>query len=371
MPSSYDVVVNLSCLGIITDSISPTRSRATTIMTPLPSSSLDSTAELDVETITTALNRKFKSQAIVAAVTNDPELIIIELSGLSVPNQQQMTNVVKQVLGKLQIPEQTVKVFGRQADATEPSWEGKVWIEPIADIEPSSVRQTTSTIDREDPPPTFCPENHMVLAIVATLLGVLPLGIVAIIYASQVNSKHAEGDNLGAVKSAATAKRLSVVSLSISGVFTALIVLAVILPLFLGGGKFYKIKQEKAAQKYVQSVMQPKLDELLTANMTKNFAISTTLSGMPADSGYKFEAELVSDLGAASRKNFIIMATPTSNNLRSFVGVIYAIERDSKVFVKTDGCISKSSSFFPPLVTISNGTVTCDANSVLASQQPG
>lgn len=337
-------------------------------MTLLPSSSLDSTAEVDVETITTALNRKFKSQAIVAAVTSEPDLVI-DLSGLSIPNPQQMTNVVKQVLGKLQLPEQTVKVVGRQADATEPSWEQDVWIEPIADVEPSNVRQAVPTIDREHLT-TPDPKNHMVLAIVSTLLGVMPLGVVAIIYASLANDKYLMGDRLGAEKHAAMAKRLSIISLSIPGVLMGLIILAVILPMFLGGGKFYKIKQEKAAQKYVQSAMQSKLDEVLNANMNKS-AVSTNLAVTPpSDSGYKFEGQPVIDLSSATRKNFMITATPTSGNLRSFVGVIYTTEQDSRWLAKTDGCISKTSSFYPPVVTISNGTVTCDANSVLASQQP-
>jgi Interferon-induced transmembrane protein len=337
-------------------------------MTPLPSSSLDPNAEVDIEVITAALDRKFKSQAIVAVVKIDPA-IEIYLSGLSIPHPQQMANVVKQVLGKLQIPAQTVKVFGSQTDATEPNWERDVWVEPIEVVEPSRIRPAEPEIDREYLPAAPCPENNITLAILATVLGVLPLGLVAISYASQVNYKHASGDNAGATKYADNAKRLSIISLSVSGTITILIMLAIILPVFLGGGFRSKIRQEKAAQKYTQAIMKAKMDELLTANMNNNSDISTSLNASPPpDSEYKFEGEVIVDT-VVSRKNFKITATPTSGNLRSFSGIVYTIERDGKWFVKTDGCVSKSSSFFPPMVTISNGAVSCDATSLLASEQ--
>ena len=344
-------------------------------MTPLPSSSLNPTAEVDVEIVVAALNRKFKSQAIVATVKIDIGLEIY-LSSLSIPNPQQMINVVKQVVGKLQLPEQTVRVFGSQADATEPSWERDVWIEPIAEFDVSSVRQPQPEIDspqatlREPIAPAACPANNMTLAILATVLGVLPLGVIAIIYASQVNSKYATGDNLEATNYANNSKRLSIISLSVSGVLTGLICLAIILPVFLGGGFTSRIKQEKAAQKYMQAVMKTKMDELATANMSNvsTANISTDLNGAPPpNSNYKFEGGKLGDTFSA-RQNFQITATPTSGNLKSFTGFVYTIDRDNKWFVKADGCISKSSSFFPPVVTISNGTVSCDATSTLASE---
>jgi Interferon-induced transmembrane protein len=338
-------------------------------MTPLPSSSFEPTVEVNAQTITAALNRKFKSQAIFATVKFDSELEI-SLAGLSIPNPQQMTKIVAQVLGELQLPAQTVKVFGQQTEATEPNWERDVEIEPIARFAAPDVDAPAERLhQREEPKPAVCPENNMTLAILATVLGVLPLGLVAISYASQVGSKHNHGDNLAATKYANNAKRLSVVSLSISGAMTALIVLAVILPLFIGGGYRSKIKQEKAAQKYAQTVMKAKLDELAVANMNDNKAgVSTELStSPPPDSGYTFTGETLTDT-VAHRNNFKIVATPNGSNLHSFVGFVYTVEQGDKWFVKADACVSKSTSLFPPAVTISNGAVACDANSKLASE---
>ena len=64
---------------------------------------------------------------------------------------------------------------------------------------------------RQQQPPA--PSNHLVLAILSTVFGFLccsginlPFGIVAIVFASQVNGKYASGDVQGAMSSAKQAK---------------------------------------------------------------------------------------------------------------------------------------------------------------------
>jgi len=54
------------------------------------------------------------------------------------------------------------------------------------------------------------PANNLVFAILATIFCCLPLGIVSIVFASQVNSKWAVGDTQGAYDSAAKAKRFAI-----------------------------------------------------------------------------------------------------------------------------------------------------------------
>lgn len=60
------------------------------------------------------------------------------------------------------------------------------------------------------------PDNNMVLAILVTLCCCLPLGIVGIVKASQVNSLYMAGQYQAAVASAADAKKWSMIGL-ISG----------------------------------------------------------------------------------------------------------------------------------------------------------
>ena len=61
--------------------------------------------------------------------------------------------------------------------------------------------------------------NYLVHSIIATLCCCLPLGIVALVYAAQVNSKLAAGDVAGAQVSSAKAKTWVIVSF-VAGIVT-------------------------------------------------------------------------------------------------------------------------------------------------------
>ena len=50
------------------------------------------------------------------------------------------------------------------------------------------------------------PDNYLVWAILSTLFCCMPLGIPAIVFASQVDSKYAQGDYSGALETAQKAK---------------------------------------------------------------------------------------------------------------------------------------------------------------------
>lgn len=70
--------------------------------------------------------------------------------------------------------------------------------------------------------PSTPPENNMTLAIVGTVLGLcspccigLITGIIAIVFATQVNTKFNAGDYAGAVSSAKNVKTLSYISIGL------------------------------------------------------------------------------------------------------------------------------------------------------------
>ncbi len=67
------------------------------------------------------------------------------------------------------------------------------------------------------------PPNHLVWAILSTLLCCLPLGVVSIVFAAQVNSKWASGDYEGARQASASAKKWAIWS-AILGVVGTLVV---------------------------------------------------------------------------------------------------------------------------------------------------
>ncbi len=65
------------------------------------------------------------------------------------------------------------------------------------------------------------PNNYLVIAIIGTVLGLcscipLILGIIAIVFATQVNSKYDAGDYAGAESSSNTAKILGFISLGLA-----------------------------------------------------------------------------------------------------------------------------------------------------------
>ena len=56
------------------------------------------------------------------------------------------------------------------------------------------------------------PPNNLIFAILATVFCCLPLGVVSIVYAAQVNSKWAMGDAVGANESARKARQFAMYS---------------------------------------------------------------------------------------------------------------------------------------------------------------
>jgi hypothetical protein len=69
------------------------------------------------------------------------------------------------------------------------------------------------------------PNNNLVLAILSTVLCCLPLGIYAIVLSTKVNTLWAQGDEAGALKAAADAKKFSLIGAAITGVIVVLYVI--------------------------------------------------------------------------------------------------------------------------------------------------
>ena len=75
-------------------------------------------------------------------------------------------------------------------------------------------------------PPSFNkPENFLTTAIVTTLCCCLPLGIVSIVYASQVDSKFNAGDYQGAINASNNAKTWAWISFGIGLAVNLLLIL--------------------------------------------------------------------------------------------------------------------------------------------------
>ncbi|MEX0997002.1 MAG: CD225/dispanin family protein [Flavobacteriaceae bacterium] len=84
--------------------------------------------------------------------------------------------------------------------------------------------------------PTTPPDNNLVWAILCTVLCCLPLGIVAIIKSSNVNTLWAQGNYEAAQKAADDAKKYSIWGAAISLILVVLYVLIIVI--FGVGGAF-------------------------------------------------------------------------------------------------------------------------------------
>ncbi len=66
------------------------------------------------------------------------------------------------------------------------------------------------------------PNNYLVPAILTTLFCCLPFGVASIVFAAQVNSKHAAGDFAGAQEASAKAKKFAVIA-AVAGVIVGVL----------------------------------------------------------------------------------------------------------------------------------------------------
>jgi hypothetical protein len=76
------------------------------------------------------------------------------------------------------------------------------------------------------PPGAPPPDNYLVWAILSTILCCLPLGIVSIVFAAQVNEKWARGDVAGATESSRKAKQYAIWSAAVHLVLGAVVIVA-------------------------------------------------------------------------------------------------------------------------------------------------
>lgn len=98
------------------------------------------------------------------------------------------------------------------------------------------------------PPPTYAsnqgnmppkPDNNMVWAILSLVLCCLPLGIVSVIKAGEVDSKYSRGDYEGARRSAESAKSWAIWGAVLSAIAVALYVIFVVVAAAAAGSSAY------------------------------------------------------------------------------------------------------------------------------------
>ena len=84
-------------------------------------------------------------------------------------------------------------------------------------------------------PTTAPPPTYLAWAVVATLLCFLPLGVVAIVFATQVSSKYAAGDYAGAQAASDRARRWALWSTLVGVLLWVVLVVLVVAGVFVRG----------------------------------------------------------------------------------------------------------------------------------------
>lgn len=110
--------------------------------------------------------------------------------------------------------------------------------------------QTMENLNVENQEMQTPPSNHLAMAIISTILCCNPLGIVSIVYASQVNSKFQAGDYAGAQKASKNAKTWWIVAIVLS--FIAVIGYAVFFFAFAGDAFMEEFQREMERQQSLQ-----------------------------------------------------------------------------------------------------------------------
>jgi hypothetical protein len=105
---------------------------------------------------------------------------------------------------------------GRQHDR-QPIWRGGKMTDPAA-APPMKIK------------------NYLVESILVTICCCLPLGIVAIVFAAQVNGKLQAGDIAGAQEAADKAKKFCLIGLILGIVINAIVVLLQVMGVLAAGG---------------------------------------------------------------------------------------------------------------------------------------
>jgi len=158
--------------------------------------------------------------------------------------------------------------------------------------------------------------NYLVPAILTTIFCCLPFGIVAIVYAAQVNSKLQAGDYNGAVHSSRNAKIWSWVSFGLGLILSLLILAAIAIPQFF-------VFRERANTAKTHAVLQQACmatESFFTVSPDKEITIDDLIVGnvtVPSDIQLSIED--------GTSENFTIVAVNKSN------GKTYIMKRDCAV----------------------------------------
>ena len=207
-----------------------------------------------------------------------------------------------------------------------------------------------------------CPRSYLGASILVTILAFPPVGIAAIIFAAQVESKYKQGDHEGAKSNSNTAKVLCIVGGAIAVPFYVLLLL------FFGMLMFANTQVESQAAKAKQSEAKQYIGSMNRAQQAyyaEKGKFSDTIEGIgigikTETTNYKYTIVNVDNT------KIIVSATAKTKNLKSYTGAVFLIKDiDGSDTTKADVCETDRPSQTPPNIPqLIGNDIQCPAGSV-------
>jgi len=283
-------------------------------MTPPTPGSLARAQQGDPTAIAALINHSLQPKGITAAVQWVEGCLQVMLEAAHIPDQKALVEFVRKGIINLEIASlQTLQVSARQPGALSPAWSQTIAIAPLPptdspDAAPQDMVDTATPVEPLDAvtpgepvdlvqppsapaandfaddlsasltyvpprsvsrpahpghphahepghsPPPRRPNSFLIPSILVALFAFLPLGVVAIIFAAQVETKYNQGDYAGAKSAANTAKVLCLVGGGIGALFyllTFALIGAVLVPAFQNQGTRAR---ESEAKQYLGAI---------------------------------------------------------------------------------------------------------------------
>lgn len=175
-----------------------------------------------------------------------PRAIVAAITRLEAKEEKQAVSVIEEVSEEIDAEKESAppSIDEQWANVLGMAYDKEVAEKAISQQTPPPVPVTPPAPSNEEPhqmnlqnniPTEPMPKNHLLFAVLATILCCTPLGIVALIYSSRVSSRYYMGDLEGAKRSSAMAERWIIASFVIGLLSATLYVPIMIIKQFLIG----------------------------------------------------------------------------------------------------------------------------------------
>jgi hypothetical protein len=337
----------------------------------------------DSAAIATLINSQLQPKGIVAKVTFNDECLQVLLESDRVLNQQALVKFIQTQLADLKMDNvQSIRVYAKKTDEDFPSWTQELEMPDGEDsslqtgnssIEPSiSEQRTLSTTNASlknivsqktsSQDETNTPRSYLIPSILVTLFAFLPIGVAALVFASQVESKHKQGDFEGAKSASSTAKILCIVGAGIAAPFYLLFIslfgFAILAPSFLNNADSAR---ESEAKTYVGAINRGQQAFFLERNEFSSDIGELGLSITSETQNYIYTISQI------DRTYAVVTATAKQRGIRSYTGAVFLTQFPNEEFATTiaEVCETNRPSTTPPqMPQLIGDTIECPSGSL-------